>query len=199
MRNFLLLILITALAGCAHNTVYKTWGKRLDELPNQNGRADDVSMILGSPPTRCDAVAGPSPIIGARIDREKPIVLAVTPSGPADQVGLRAGDSISMVSGQAVSNTEQVRSIFRANLREGQPLQIGTNRGTLSITPRVPKAEQCYWDIQGGRVVRSGGSAYVNQWGGSSGWAGSANQQFFRASCRINDGFVSGCQWNWQQ
>lgn len=199
MRDFLLVILITALASCAHNTVYKTCGKRLDDLPNQNGRADDVSMILGSPPTRCDAVAGASPMIGARIDREKPIVLAVTPSSPADQVGLRAGDSILAVSGQSVSNAEQVRSILRTNLREGQPLQIGTNRGTVSITPRVPKAEQCYWDIQGGQVVRSGGSAYVNQWSGSAGWGGSANQQFFRASCRINDGFVSGCQWNWQQ
>jgi membrane-associated protease RseP (regulator of RpoE activity) len=174
-------------------------GKSLDELPSRGGKVDDVSMILGSPPARCDAVAAPSPIIGARIAQEKLIVVAVVPGGPADQAGLRTGDLISAVAGQAVSNSENLGSTLRNSVRDGQPLQIETNRGAFSVTPRLPKAEQCYWDIQGGQVARSGGSGYVNQWGGSAGWGASSNQQFFRASCRINDGLVAGCQWNWQK
>jgi hypothetical protein len=63
----------------------------------------------------------------------------------------------------------------------------------------LPKAEQCYWELQAGQIARVGGGAYVNQWGGSASSGGSAYQRFFRASCRIYDGFVAGCQGNWQE
>ncbi len=67
MGRLLLVILIAGIVGCAHNTVYKMWGNRLDELPRQNGRADDVSMILGSPPTRCAEPVNENETAGSRV------------------------------------------------------------------------------------------------------------------------------------
>lgn len=188
-------VLIAALTGCAPS-LYQQWGRRIDDLTRQSGRVDDVSMVLGSPPTRCDPVAAPSPTIGAFVDAQKLVVGSVVPGGPAEAAGLRPGDAITSVGGQPVATPEQARSAIRGGVREGQPLEIGTSRGNLNVLPRTPKkAEQCYWDVQAGQVSRS--AAYVSP---SSGYAGgSSNQRFFRTSCRVNDGFIAGCQWNWQQ
>jgi hypothetical protein len=175
--------------------VYQQWGQRIDELTSHGGRVDDVSLVVGSPPTRCDAVTASSPSIGASIGPQQSVVRSVIPGGPAAQAGLRSGDTITSIAGQPVASFEQARSAFTSSAREGQPLELGTNRGNFSVVPKMPKLEQCYWDVQAGQVSRS--SAYVSP---SSGYAGgSANQRFFRASCRISDGFLSGCQWNWQQ
>jgi len=79
-------------------------------------------------------------------------------------------------------------------------MDLETPRAVVSVVPRVPtKAEQCYWDIQAGAVASSRGAAFVNQYGGSAGASGAAYQRFFRASCRINDGFLASCQANWQE
>ncbi len=203
MRYWLFAIVIVALgsvaSACVRTSLYQNWGRQLVELPRHNGRVDDVSLLLGGPPTRCEPVNAPYPVIGVGVDPEKPVVNSVVPSSPADQAGVRPGDSIKAIAGQPVANSEQLRSAIRSNAREGQPLHIETSRGTLSVVPKVPKAEQCYWEVQAGQVARASGSAYVDQWGGSAASGSSAHQRFFRASCRIHDGFVAGCQANWQE
>ena len=141
----------------------------------------------------------PISTIGFSYDPKVPVVLSVLPNSPADRVGLRPGDTIKSVNGQLVFDSNQLRSALQGNLREGQVVQFETSRGVLSVVPMVPKAEQCYWEVQAGQVARAGGTAYVNQFGGSANSGASAYQRFFRASCRLYDGFVVGCQTNWQE
>ena len=110
---------------------------------------------------------------------------------------MRLGDKITSVAGQTITaSPEQGKTLFRVHARDGQPLELGTDRGSFTVIPRMPKkVEQCYWDVQAGPVSRSG--AYL---GPSSGYAaGSASQRFFRASCRVSDGVLTTCQSNWQQ
>jgi membrane-associated protease RseP (regulator of RpoE activity) len=194
MGRVVLAVLVAILAGCA-SSLYQQWGKQLDDLTRTSRRVDDVSMLLGSPPTRCDAVTASSPSMGASIDRQKLVVNSVIPGGPAEQAGLRPGDTITSIAGQRVTTPEQARSAFTSSARAGQTLELGTSRGNVSVLPKMPKLEQCYWDVQADQVSSS--AAYVSP---SSGYAGgSSNQRFFRASCRVSDGFLSGCQWNYQQ
>jgi hypothetical protein len=110
--------------GCSGLRTYQCWVKKLKEMPSHNAKVEDISMLLGVPPTRCEQVKSEQPII---------------------------------------------------------------------------KAEQCYWDLQEGKNAQTLGSAYINQWGGEAKSQGSSHQQFFRASCRINDGFVAECASSWQE
>lgn len=203
MRNALWMIVIAIFSsftsGCAHTSLYQSWGKQLTEMPRHNGRVEDVSMLLGAAPTRCEPVVSPRPLIGIRFDPEKPVATSVTPNSPAYQAGIRPGDSIISISNQSVANSAQLRATFQSIVREGEPLNIETNRGALVVVPKLPKAEQCYWDIQAGQIARSSGGAYVNQYGGAASSGGAAYQRFFRASCRVHDGFLAGCQANWQE
>jgi hypothetical protein len=199
MRNGLVaLLVIVVFAGCAPS-LYRQWGDQIDELTRHSGRVDDVSLLLGSPPTRCDPVTPSVPSIGAAVESEKTygLVVSVIPGGPAAQGGLRPGDKITSIAGQMITvSPEQGETLYRAHARDGQPLELGTDRGSFTVIPRMPKkVEQCYWDVQAGTVSRSG--AYL---GPSSGYAGgSATQRFFRSSCRVSDGFLTTCQSNWQQ
>lgn len=186
-------------SGCTGLPLYPCWGKQLTEMPNNNARVEDVSMLLGVPPKRCESVESKQLLIGVLFDSEKAVVKSVTPNSPAHHAGIRAGDSIISINGQSVVNSAQIREALQTYAREGQPLNIVTNRSTLVVVPKLPKAEQCYWELQEGQVARTGGSAYVDQWRGTASSGGSAHQQFFRASCRIHDGFLAECSANWQE
>jgi predicted metalloprotease with PDZ domain len=203
MCNCLVVILTIALgslvSACVHTSVYQGWNNQIAELPKRNGRVDDVSFILSTTPTRCEPIASPSPTLGIIYDAKEPVVLSVLPNSPADRVGLRPGDTIKSVNGQLVVDSSQLRSALQSTLREGQVVQFDTSRGVVSVVPMMPRAEQCYWEVQGGQVARAGGTAYLNQFGGSAKSGSSAYQRFFRASCRLSDGFVVGCQTNWQE
>src|SRR5258708_7349369 len=170
MRDCLVVILGIAfsgfVSGCAHTSVYRGWSNQLTELPKRNGRVDDVSLVLGSSPTRCETIASPSPTIGFMYSTKESVVLSVRPNSPADRAGIRPGDTIKSVNGQPVADANQLRSVLQGNLREGQAAQFETNRGVVSVVPFVPRAEQCYWEVQAGGVAHAGGSAYVNQYGG---------------------------------
>lgn len=203
MSNLLWMIVIVAfsslVSGCAHTSLYQSWGKQLTEMPRYNARVEDVSMLLGAAPTRCEPVVSQRPLIGIFFDSKEPIVISVTPNSPAHQAGIRPGDRVISISNQSVVDSAQIRTAFQNHAREGEPLHLETSRGALVVVPKLPKAEQCYWELQAGQIARVGGGAYVNQWGGAASSGGSAYQRFFRASCRIHDGFVVGCQANWQE
>ena len=202
MRNALVAFLVMSFASCAPSlyqpSLYEQWNEQINQLTRQASRVEDVSLLLGSPPTRCDAVTPSVPSIGAIVESKDTygLVLSVIPGGPAAQAGLRPGDKITRIAGQITSNPEQGRTLYRTHARDGQPLELGTDRGNVTVIPTMPKkVEQCYWDVQAGSVSTSG--AYLGPSGGYAG--GSASQRFFRSSCRVSDGFLTRCQSNWQQ
>ena len=180
--------------GCAHTSLYQNWGKQLTEMPSHNARVEDVSMLLGAPPTRCEPVESQRPLIGIFLISKEAVVNYVTPNSPAYQAGIRPGDRIISINNQSVVDSVQTREALHTYARESEPLHILTSRGALVVVPKFPKAEQCYWELQAGQIARSGGGAYVNQWGGAASSGGSAYQRFVRASCRIHDGYLgSSC------
>jgi membrane-associated protease RseP (regulator of RpoE activity) len=204
MRTLLLALIVLMLGagnfGCAAKSVYRTWGEQLRDMPLHNGRVEDISMLLGCSPIKCEPIENAPPLMGINFDARdgQLIIITVTPNSPAFQAGIRAGDAIRGIGGQHVTTVEQARSAFQNN-REGQSVEIETNRGVVSVVPTIPKVEQCYWEVQAGQVARTGGYAFVNRYGGSASSGGSAYERFFRSSCRIHNGFVVGCQSNWQE
>jgi len=198
MRAWTPLILL-CFSACAKPTLYESWGQQLVNLPEMNGRVEDVSLLLGTPPSRCEPVAESRVVIGVILDHERPVVQFVFPSGPADHAGIQRGDKIESVAGTATPTPSAVVSQIKANARQDAPLEVRTNRGTYQVFPRVRKAEQCYWEIRAGEVGRASGAAYVNPYGGSAAARSAVYQRYFRASCRIQEGYVVACQANWQQ
>jgi len=192
-------VMSAVLASCAKPTLYQGWGQQLVNMPRHNGRLEDASMLLGGPPSHCETIEEPDPVIGVRFDQQNPVIEFVYPRTPAEQAGLAVGDAVSSIAGRAVVTTEEAIAGIRLHSREGEPLEVHTNRGAIFVTPTVPSAKQCYWEIRAGEISRGGGAAVVNQWGGSAGASSAAYQRFFRASCRIHDSYVVGCQANWQE
>ena len=191
---------MTALAvACAKPSAYQSWGKQLVEAPRQNARVEDVSFLLGGPPSHCEPIDQSYPLIGIMMNPKRPVIDAVRPRSPADAAGLRTGDTIVAIAGQPISKPDQVLTTIRAHTRDGEPIDVLTTRGSFSAVPSLPKAEQCYWELQAGKVARAGEAAVVNQWGGSASASSSAYQRYFRASCRIHDGFIAACRANWQE
>jgi hypothetical protein len=187
----LIVALGSVTSGCSSvrgESVYQTWAKQLMfDAPRRHGRVDDVSLLLGTQPTRCEPLPEQVPGSGFAVDPKTLVVILLLPNSPSEQSGMRLGDTVTGIGGQPVANAEQFQSTYQSQAREGQPLAIETNRGVFTVVPRLYKVEQCYWDVQGGQVAR--GSAY---------YGGASYQRFFRASCRTYDGFVLGCQTNWQ-
>jgi membrane-associated protease RseP (regulator of RpoE activity) len=184
---------------CHSSFLYQSWGKQLTEMSSHNARVEDVSMLLGAPPTRCEPVESQWPLIGTFFTSKEAVVKFVTPNSPAYQAGIRPGDRIISINSQSVIDGAQTREALHTYAREGEPLHIVTNRGALEVVPKFPKAEQCYWELQAGRIARTGGGSFINQYGGASSSGGSAYERFFRASCRIHDGYLAGCRANWQE
>lgn len=198
---FCLFIIIFA-ASCAHRTTYTNFNERLKSysFERYNATIDDISLVLGSPPTRCDPVENTPLTSGIKYDeqQEVPVVIAVLPNGPAHKAGILPGDVIKAVNGQPISNLKQFDTL-NATLGEVQDIQYTTTRDVVTVTRTKLKVEQCYWDIQAGGVAQSGSLAYANRYAGSASSWGGAYQRFYRASCRIVAGYVFGCTTNWQE
>ncbi len=158
MRAWTPLILL-CFSACAKPTLYESWGQQLVKLPEMPGRVEDVSLLLGTPPSRCEPVAESRVLIGVILDHEPPVVQFVLPSGPAGHAGIQRGDKIESVAGTATPTPSAVVSQIKANARQDAPLEVRTNRGTYQVFPRVRKAEQCYWEVRAGEVGRAGGAA----------------------------------------
>jgi membrane-associated protease RseP (regulator of RpoE activity) len=193
-KSLHVMVIITVsllVSGCAHPSLYQSLGSQLKEMSGRNARVEDVSILLGGPPKRCKPVESARPLIGILCDNKEPIVISVTPNSPAYLAGIRPGDRIISINNQTIVNAVQFFNTIRTDAVEGEPLHIVTNQGSLVVVPKVQKAEQCYWELHADPVADSNGVA------ASSG--GSASQRFFRASCRVNNGFLSKCNVNWQE
>ena len=200
----ILLFLGCITSACARRmSAYQTWGEQLNKAPLHGARVDDVSLMLGAPPTRCEPVNDQTSWIGilTNMKQEQPQLTMVMVNGPAFQAGLHAGDIVRSVAGQPVTTSLQLHAALMSNRREGRPLELNTDRGTFSVTPTVPKREQCYWEISAGQIAKSRSSTYASQYGKGtvSGLGSTSYERFFRASCRINNGYVGVCKANWQQ
>ncbi len=198
MRSWTLLVLL-CLSACAKPTLYESWGQHLGKLPEVSGRLEDVSFLLGTPPSRCEPVADASPIIGVNLDLKRPVVQSVSSGGPADQAGIERGDTIESIADIVTPTTSAVVSQIKEDARDNAPLRVATNRGIYQVFPRIPHVEQCYWEVHAGEIGRAGGTASVSQYGGAARATSSVYQRFFRTSCRIHDGYVASCRSNWQQ
>lgn len=111
--------------GCEGLSAFRCWEKKLAEMPEQKATANDVSLLIGTPPIRCETVEAP--------------------------------------------------------------------KGVL-------KTDQCYWELEAGQYTRATDGGLVNKYGGAAvSGSATAYQRYFRASCRINDGYVVKCNCNWQE
>jgi hypothetical protein len=169
------------------------WDKQLSGVGRHDSSVADISRMLGASPARCDSL-GLQPIIGVTVSPGL-IVEAMIPNGAAHQAGLRVGDELKTIDNQRITSQEQFSFVAQHAAREGRPLQFGTRRGTFLVTPKLAGAEQCYWEVHDGHGVPASDHAYVSALGGGApATSGATHSRFYRASCRVHDGFVRGCQ-----
>jgi hypothetical protein len=182
--------------GCAKPNLYQNWDAQLRDAPLHGARVDDVSRVLGSPPSHCEDVAAPSPKIGIGFDTKdttKAVIYWVLPHSPAYTAGLRPGDQIVSVGRKPVSNPVEAAWSIQQLSREGSPLELQTDRGAFSPVPAVPATQRCTWDLGAGEVAR----AYsVDQSAGS--FSTATHQRVYRAFCEVRDGFITACKSDWQ-
>jgi regulator of sigma E protease len=81
--------------------------------------------------------------VGLGAPYSEPVMGELKPDGPAAQAGLRAGDRVLNVDGQAVSDAQALRERIRMSVREGkpQPMRWQVDRGgravDVEVLPRV--------------------------------------------------------------
>jgi len=171
--NSFVVILITTilmLGGCSHNDVYEKWRDEINNAPSTNKSIDDISLLLGAPPTKCHDIV-PSPTLGATIDSWSEVT-GLWFDGPARKAGISEGDRIRKVGGKEVSSGDEANAAFDAIARFDQPVAIETKRGTYIVVPKRPKeAKQCYWE----------------------------KSKYFRAACQFYDSKALRCSSNWQR
>lgn len=66
-----------------------------------------------------------------------PVVAAVDPGGPADQVGILAGDRIVAVEGKPVEDFYEIQQIFAERPGERVPLTVERDGRRLEVTPQL--------------------------------------------------------------
>jgi Trypsin-like serine proteases, typically periplasmic, contain C-terminal PDZ domain len=68
------------------------------------------------------------------------LVMGIVPDSPAAKGGIRRGDVITQVNGQAITRADQLQTLVE-NSELGKPLQITVKRGDLTRTLSVRPAE----------------------------------------------------------
>jgi len=195
------IVMVTVTSGCAtQSSLYQSWGKQLAGAAATNLTKEDISLMLGAEPHKCEN-ASVNPMIGISLeDASGPTVRGIDPKGSAASTDIMIGDKIISINSKATNSAKEVVDSIRAIASPNRPITIETQRGSYALTPKYPvEAKQCYWEITAGQVGKVTGSAYVNQYGGSAIQGGAAYQRFFRATCRFTDGRASVCQSNWQE
>jgi serine protease Do len=123
-------------------------GTRIDLSYLREGKPQTASVELGSLPTEATAqnetLENSGPQLGLRLapSDEGVEVVAVSPSSPAADKGLKAGDVILQVGGQAVSKPADVRAGLAA-AKEGKKavlLLVKSREGTRFVAIATPQA-----------------------------------------------------------
>jgi membrane-associated protease RseP (regulator of RpoE activity) len=202
-RFFIMVIVGQSLLGCAAPHLFQQWDARLIEMteaPRQGAfyTKEDVSLLLGSSPSKCETLPSAGPKIGILIDPKQPVVTLVVPNSPAYATGIRTGFVILAVNGKPTTSVQTLIQVLRAETLVNVPINIHTDHGLFKVVPSEPRFEQCYWDIRSGRVARSGGVASWGGYGGSAVTGSDAYERFYRATCRFQDGILIQFQSNWQ-
>lgn len=193
--------IVTVTSGCAtQSSLYQSWGNQLADAAATNRTKEDISLMLGAEPYKCENATA-YPMVGISLeDASGPTVRGIDPKGAAASTDIKVGDKIISVNAKATISSKEVVDSIRAIASPSHPITIETQRGAYTLTPKYSvEAKQCYWEITAGQVGTVAGSAFVNQYGGSAIQGGAAYQRFFRATCRFTDGRASACQSNWQE
>ena len=197
----LIWMLLCSVSACARNNLYKQWDTTFESAV-RGGRSRytkaDVSLLLGTSPSRCEAIESTRPTIGIVFDSTSTRILLVSPRTPADSVGLKAGSFIASIAGEPTPTAAALRRAFSERTTLGVPLVIETDRGTFSPVPRLADEEQCYWEVVGGDIKRSGAGVSVVPGMGAVGRAGSAAySRFYRLTGRFFNGVLTRFASNW--
>jgi predicted metalloprotease with PDZ domain len=207
MDRLAVVALVLLLDACAHQarpTLFRSWGEQLRDAPARSWKKESVSLLLGDAPRRCEPIGESKPRIGMQFEpsamtAEPAVVRRVAADGPASKAGISTGDVITSVAGKPVTTPQQVFDAIGAIAKVGEPMELETSRGRVSVVPMPSETQQCYWEIDSGAIARSSHGSYVNRWAGSSAGGSAAYERFFRAACQIRDGLVTICQSNWQE
>ena len=122
--------------------------QRLAEQLISNGKVEHpflgIQMVTLTPTIREELKADPN--LGFTLEAEEGVlVVRVLPESPAATAGMRAGDIIQSIAGQAVDSAEAVQMQVSES-RVGQPLPVQVLRGgktvELQVTPGEYPAEQ---------------------------------------------------------
>ena len=195
--------LLQALLACASPHLFQQWDARLEQMaeaPRENKgfyTQQDVSLLLGSPPSKCEKLSSVGPRIGVYVE-DQPAILFVVPGSPAAAAGIEPGFVVRSVNGKPTVSGQTVISALEAAARVGKPITIETDRGRFEIFPAESILEQCYWDIRSGSVTRSSGAASWGAYGGSAAAGSAEYDRYYRATCRFQDGILIVIQSNWQ-
>jgi membrane-associated protease RseP (regulator of RpoE activity) len=155
---------------------YAAWERELGLAGSTLRTPEDVSRLLGTPPSRCDDVE-PEPVIGIEVQNGLPVVARVLPAGAAARAGVAEGDRILAVNGRRTESGSDVVAALRAAAKWDAPLTVTTKTGEHVLTaPRPTRAQQCSWEI-----------AEAPQREGARG-------AVFQATCRAYDGVLVGCE-----
>jgi hypothetical protein len=211
--SLLIVVSLTLLHGCALSppavrppeTLYQSWNQQL--TPFYLRTVDDVSLILGGPPSKCDTF-GPSRIdrypalgisLGSNRDSHSTYINNVRQNSLAFLANMAVGEEIQFVNNFEVRTSEDVKNVLALDAYE-TPVSVRTKKNTYTIQfPPVKEARQCYWDISGGQVGSATGESFILPKAASSGNATSVRERFFRSVCRFYDDILIACLSNWQE
>ena len=163
--------------------LYESWGEQLLLLAG-SGRVDNVSMLLGVPPS-CSETAFDDPNGGFFVRLDEPVIIFVVPEGPASEIGLQNGVRVLEVAGVPITTGTEAIVVFGREATVGEPVRLTTSHGAFDLVPTDPSTaelEQCYWEVNGGRVATPTG----------------AYERFFRGTCQVAGGWLVSCSSNHQ-
>jgi len=204
LQHILLVGILQVLFACASQHLFQQWDTRLKhmtEAPLKENRfytQQDVSLLLGSPPMKCERLPSATPKIGIYLAGDQPTIKFVVPDSPASAAGIEPGLVVRSVNGSPTTSGQAVIKALEGAARVGQIITIETDLGLFEVSPTEPELEQCYWNVRYGPVARSAGAATWGGYGGSAAAGSAAYDRFYKVTCRFENGILITFRSNWQ-
>lgn len=187
-----IVLIVTAMCSCAvQPTPYQSWGKQINTAPKLHKTKEDISLILGSEPDKCETIPG-KPTIGMLFRHDSgTAILDIYPNSPAAGTDIKVGDKVLSVNSKPVHSMEDIIASTEGIEGPNSSITIETQRGTYVVTPKYStESEQCYWKIIPERGELNGEK---------TGQRGTAHQRYFLATCRFTGGKAYICRSRWQE